>query len=139
MEGHTYSSPGYKTHESVAEEGVKEPINVRHPGMGPLLSANPNEKAGEMYMGQGHHRVASAAKEERAGKEIYVPVIHHASAMQALSQYNQLPYYGELEVGPGDPASNKFKQAKAEKWVKDNPTASRNLDVAVEDLVRKNF
>lgn len=62
------NSPDYKKlKESVNEEGVKRPVT---------LTTNYGGK-GTLFMGDGHHRVVAAyQKQEKTGRQQYVPVIY---------------------------------------------------------------
>lgn len=62
------NSPDYaKLKESVNEEGVKRPVT---------LTTNYGGK-GTLFMGDGHHRVVAAyQKQEKTGRQQYVPVIY---------------------------------------------------------------
>ena len=63
-------------YESIRQGGVRKPI-ILYPGSEHGGYAGEDSRSAHFWLGNGHHRVASAEEAERAtGKQQYIPVVH---------------------------------------------------------------
>lgn len=60
----TEYAPTPGLYEDIAKNGIQRPVPINH------------DYYGDMELGDGHHRVATATDLARQGREVYIPVTH---------------------------------------------------------------
>jgi len=80
METHPHE-PTMTLDESIRSEGIRKPV-ILSPGdtVSTALDSTPN-RSEHFWLGNGHHRVATAAAMEKEGTDIHVPVIYDHNYM----------------------------------------------------------